>query len=104
MILRSVCLLVVLVLAVPALAKPFSTFITVTSTAKIGSLTLEPGEYKIVANESSAKIFKGKKELGEVSCSWTEGTQKAYVDTLIYTDGKITELRLGGKTRILKFQ
>ena len=104
MMLRSLCVLVVLALALPALAKPFSTMITVTQKSTIGSLTLEPGDYKLVADDSKAKIMKGKKVLGEVSCQWTEGTQKAYVDTLIYTGDKISELRLGGKTRILKFQ
>jgi len=104
LIVRSLCVLVVLALALPAMAKPFSTMITVTQKSTIGSLTLEPGDYKLIADDAKAKIMKGKKLVGEVSCQWAEGSQKAYVDTLIYNGGKISELRLGGKTRILKFQ
>jgi len=100
----GLCLLTALALAMPALAKPFTRMIDITQKAKVGKLVLTPGEYKLVVNGTEAKVMKNGKLLGEVNCRWIESAHKAETDEIIYNGDHLSEVRLGGKTRVLEFQ
>ena len=102
--LSSLCLLAVLALAMPALAKPYRTTLDVTQKTKIGNLALVPGEYRLIANDTSATVMKGRKVLGEVKCHWIESAHKTPTDEIIYKGDRLIEVRPGGKTRVLEFQ
>jgi hypothetical protein len=100
----SLCLLAGLVLAMPALAKPFTRMIDITQKAKVGNLVLTPGSYKLVVNGTEAKVMKDNKLLGEVNCHWIESAHKADYDEVIYDGDRLSEVRMAGKTRTLEFQ
>ena len=81
--------------------------VTLSSAAKIGSVQFQPGEYKLVLDDSSAHFTQVKTgEEIEVPAKIDDTAEKKFESTAIHSNSAsgetlITEIRLGGtKTRV----
>ena len=107
--LTALCVLLAIACVIsvePAMADK-SYQITMSSAAAIGSAQLQPGEYKIVLDDSSAHFTEVRTgEEVEVLATIDNTTEKKFERTTIHStrasgETVITEIRLGGtKTRI----
>src|SRR5271155_1916976 len=95
---RSLALLAVVALAVPAFAKPTTTNIT------IGKAALQAGDYKLMIDGNKATVQKGKSVVAESEGRWEDRDTKASADTLLMgADGSVKEVRFAGKTKVFVF-
>jgi hypothetical protein len=102
--LRTLVLLAVVAIAVPAFAKPTTTLITIAKTAKIGQANLQAGEYKLMIDGNKATVQKGKTVVAESEGRWEDRDSKASYDTLLLDDsGRVKEVRFNGKTKVFVF-
>jgi hypothetical protein len=102
--LRSLVLLAVVALAVPAFAKPTTTTITIAKSAKIGKADLQAGEYKLMIDGNKATVEKGKNVVAESEGRWEDRDSKASYDcVLLGDDGRVREVRFSGKSKVFVF-
>jgi len=101
---RSLALLAVVALAVPAFAKPTTTNITIAKTARIGKADLQAGDYKLMIDGNKATVQKGKSVVAESEGRWEDRDTKASADTLLMgADGSVKEVRFAGKSKVFVF-
>ncbi|HEV2222886.1 MAG TPA: hypothetical protein VGR84_07790 [Candidatus Acidoferrales bacterium] len=102
-----------LALAIPAMASPKGAKMS-NSVAKgqfnvvggemISGTTLTPGEYNVVANDSTLSFFRGKKLIAEAPIQWKDATQKIDQNAIVTDAGKIQEVRFKGQSRSVVVQ
>lgn len=70
----------------------------------ISGTTLTPGEYNVVANDSTLSFFRGKKLIAEAPIQWKDATQKSDQNAIVTDSGKIQEVRFKGQSRSVVVQ
>jgi hypothetical protein len=101
---RSLALLAVIALAVPAFAKPFTKTISISQSAKLGNAELKAGEYKLEIEGTKATVQKGKEIVAQSEGRWEDRSTKAAYDSVMLGDnGQVREVRFAGQTRVFVF-
>jgi hypothetical protein len=106
LLLLTVPVLAVMTLPVWAKSNPkdsLSTTITISSTASLNSVTLAPGEYKVVAEGKQAKFERDGKLVAEAPCTWVTLSSKPPYSEVMTDHNRITEIDFSGKTQAIKF-
>jgi hypothetical protein len=75
----------------------------VTATTKVGSTTLEPGQYEVQVEGTQAKFLRGRKTVAEVPCTVKELSSKAQQTGFQVDNGQITEIDISGRTQAIAF-
>jgi len=93
------------VVTLPVWARPESlkSTIVVSSPLKVGSSTLAPGHYDVIAEGNQAKFEHGGKVVAEVSYTLKTLPSKAHGDEFIVDHDQITEIQFAGKTQAIDF-
>jgi hypothetical protein len=65
--------------------------------------TLEPGEYKVVAEPNQAKFEKDGKVVAEVPCTLKTLSSKAAHTEFVIDQGHLLEIQASGKTEVIEF-
>ncbi len=101
---RSMALLAIIAVAVPAFAKPVSKTINITQTAKLGKSELKAGEYRLEIEGNKATVQKGKQVVAESEGRWEDRSAKSDHDALLLGEnGQVREVRFAGQTRVFVF-
>ena len=100
-LLRNVVLCGALAIAVPLFAKPMSTTVPLSHSAKVGQAQLQAGEYRFLIDGNHLTIFNGKSQVAEADGRWEDRDVKSiYTSIVSNADGKVTELRFAGKKSV----
>ncbi|HUI75453.1 MAG TPA: hypothetical protein VLX32_10925 [Candidatus Acidoferrum sp.] len=103
-IFRISALLAVLALAATAFAKPVSKTISITQTAKVGTVSLDAGSYRFVIDGNKATVEKDGHKIAESTGRWEDRDSKSQYDSvLLGADGHVQEVRFSGKNRVFVF-
>jgi hypothetical protein len=70
----------------------------------INGTALTPGEYKVVANDSTVSFFRGDKLIVQAPIQWKDATQKIDQNAIVTEAGKVQEVRFKGKNRSVVVQ
>jgi len=98
---RSLVLVSALAISVPAFAKPVVKDLPITHSMRIGKTTIQSGDYRILIDGNHLTIQKGKNVVAEAEGRWEDRDAKVPYDEIVSTaDGKILELRFGGKKSV----
>lgn len=90
-----------LAIAVPLLAKPVSTTMPLSHTAKVGTTELKAGEYEFRIDGNHLTIFKGRTHMAEAEGRWEDrDTKSQYTSVVSNSDGRLLELRFAGKKSV----
>lgn len=104
---------VLLAVAIPAMASPKSAKMSSTlakgqfnlaSGEFLNGTALTPGEYKVVANDSTVSFFRGNKLIAQAPIQWKETSQKMDQNAIVTTEGKVQEVRFKGRNRSVVVQ
>jgi hypothetical protein len=90
-----------LLFATGADAKPVKTTITLSRPAMLGEKPLEPGDYRVEADDSRVVIRRGKDVVAEMEAKWRDLEAPLRSTGLVLREGRIVEIRFGGQTRAL---
>jgi hypothetical protein len=102
--LRSVVLLAVVALAVPAFAKPLNKTINIPQAAKLGKADLKAGEYRLQIDGNKASVQKGSHVVAESDGRWEERASKSEYDAVLLDEnGQVKEVRFSGQKRVFVF-
>jgi len=102
--LTATALLAVFVLAIPALAKPFTKTINISQAAKLGKATLQAGEYRLVIDGNKATVERNRQTVAESEGRWEDrDTPARYTSILLGADGQVREVRFEGQKRVFVF-
>ncbi|MGH9865019.1 MAG: hypothetical protein ACRD4H_06360 [Candidatus Acidiferrales bacterium] len=102
-----------LAVAIPALASPRGAkmskalakgHFTVAGGEILNGTTLTPGEYNVVASDSTLSFFRGDKLIAEAPIQWKDGAQKIGQNAIVTDTGKIQEVRFKGQNRSVVVQ
>jgi hypothetical protein len=103
-ILRSLVLLGVVALAVPAFAKPVNKTININQSAKVGTAKLDAGEYRLSIDGTKATVQKGKNVVAESEGRWEDRDAKSNYDAVLLNDaGQVKEVRFAGQKKVFVF-
>jgi hypothetical protein len=103
-VLRSLTLLAVIALAVPAFAKPLSKTINIPQAAKLGKADLQAGEYRLLIDGTKATVQKGKQVIAQSEGRWEDRDAKSNYDAVLLGDnGQVKEVRFSGQKRVFVF-
>jgi hypothetical protein len=101
---RISALLAVLALAIPVFAKPISKNIDIVQTARVGSVKLDVGNYRLIIDGTKATIKKGNHEVVESEGRWeNRDAASPYDSVLLDANGQILEVRFAGKKSVFVF-
>ncbi|HYA64460.1 MAG TPA: hypothetical protein VED66_14750 [Candidatus Sulfotelmatobacter sp.] len=90
-----------LAIAVPVFAKPMSTTVPLTHSAKVGQTELKAGEYRFLIDGNHLTIFNGKSQVAEADGRWEDRDSRSdYTSVVSNSDGKVMELRFAGKKSV----
>jgi hypothetical protein len=90
-----------LAIAVPLFAKPMSTTVPLSHSAKVGQTDLKAGEYRFLIDGNHLTIYKGKTPMAETEGRWEDRDSKSeYTAVVSNGDGKVIELRFAGKKSV----
>jgi hypothetical protein len=90
-----------LAIAVPLFAKPVTSTLPLTHPAKVGQTDLKAGEYRFQIDGNHLTILKGKTHMAEADGRWEDRDSKADYNSIVSnSDGKVIELRFGGKKSV----
>ena len=102
-----------LAVAIPAMASPKGAKMS-NSIAKgqfavagveiLNGTALKPGEYKVVASDSTVSFFRGNKLIAQAPIQWKETSQKIDQNAIVTTEGKVQEVRFKGQSRSVVVQ
>jgi hypothetical protein len=78
----------------------------VSSPTTIGGTEVKPGEYTIRIDDGAtqAEVMSHGKMVVEVPVQWTQLTEKARASEVDVDSGKVTEIKIGGKTSAVDFK
>jgi len=91
-----------LALAAPAMADTISKSLTLHNPAKLGGTELKAGDYWMVFDGAKVTLTKGKKVVAEAKGEWVEVKFGIERDSIIVDNGAISEIRIGGRKRVIK--
>ena len=101
---------VIAVLTIPSWAKDNSSgaltariSLDSATTVNNSNTTLEPGEYKVVAEQNQAKFEKDGKVVAEVPCTLKTLSGKAAHTEFSIDQGRLLEIQVSGKTEAIEF-
>lgn len=97
---------VVMLLPAQGWSKPkdsVSTTISVSTTASVDNKTLEPGEYKVVAEGTTAKFERDGDIVAEAPFTWKTLSNKPSYSEVMTDHNRITEVDFPGKTQAIVF-
>jgi hypothetical protein len=98
---RSLILFSALAISIPAFAKPVVKDLPITHSMHIGKTTIQSGDYRILIDGNHLTIQKAKNVVAESEGRWEDRDAKVRYDEIVSTDdGKILELRFGGKKSV----
>lgn len=99
---RFFALLAVVALGVPAAAKPVSKYINIAGPAKLGSTTLNTGEYHLLIEGTKVTVQQNSKTVAEVEGRWEDrGDRAARNSVVLGANGEVKEIRFAGDRRVL---
>ncbi len=96
-----------LLIATPIWASHTSTISwNVSSPTMIGGTEVKPGEYVIRIDDGAtqAEVMSHGKMVVEVPVQWTQLTEKARASEVDVDSGKVTQIKIGGKTSAVDFK
>ena len=93
-----------LALAIPAMADTLSKGITLYNPAKLGGAELKAGDYWLLFDGAKVIVKQGKKVVAEAKAEWVDVTTASQGDSIIMDNGSISEIRIGGRKRVIKIQ
>ena len=100
-VLANLALCGALAIAVPLFAKPMSTTLPLTHSAKVGQTDLQAGEYRFLIDGNHLTIYKGKNQMAETDGRWEDRDSKSqYTAIVSNSEGKVVELRFAGKKSV----
>lgn len=101
---RVLTLLALVAFAVPVWAHSESTRLTLSHPATIGSTTLKPGKYKLVAHPNTHQVAVQRygKLIATVGAKDVTLSQKSPYTAVVFNGRKIHELQFQGKTQAMK--
>jgi hypothetical protein len=73
------------------------------TTVNNSNTTLEPGEYRVVAEQNQAKFEKDAKVVAEVPCTLKTLSGKAAHTEFSIDQGRLLEIQVSGKTEAIEF-
>ena len=91
-----------LALAMPAMADTLSKGITLYNPAKLGGTELKAGDYWLLFDGAKVTLKQGKKVVAEAKAEWVDVTTASQGDSIIVDNGAISEIRIGGRKRVIK--
>jgi hypothetical protein len=96
------------VMSIPVLARPsskdsLSGTISLATAINVGNKTMNPGEYKVVVQDNSAKFEKDGKVVAETPCTLKALPSKARETFVTVDHDKLIEIQISGKTQALEF-
>ena len=102
--LTATALLAAFVLAIPALAKPFSKTINISQAARLGKASLQAGEYRLIIDGNKATVERNRQTVAESEGRWEDrDAPSRYDSVLLGPDGQVREVRFEGKKRVFVF-
>jgi hypothetical protein len=93
-----------LALAAPAMADSISKGLTLHNPAKLGGTELKAGDYWLVFDGAKVTLKKGKKVVAEAKGEWVDVKFDIQGDSIIVDNGAISEIRIGGRKRVIKIR
>lgn len=100
-LLANIVLCGALAIAVPLLAKPVSTTVPLSHSAKVGQTNLQAGEYRFLIDGNHLTIYKGKTQMAEADGRWEDRNSKSQYTSIVSNDeGRVIELRFEGKKSV----
>jgi hypothetical protein len=99
-LLANLALCGALAIAVPVFAKPMSTSLPLTHAIKVGQTEVKAGDYRFLIDGSHLTVLKGKKLVAEAEGRWEDRDSKPENDSILSDDGKLLEVRFGGKKSV----
>ena len=101
---RSIALLAIVALAVPAFAKPLAKTISIPQAAKLGKADLKAGEYRLLIDGNKATVQLGKRVVAESEGRWEDRDTKSLYDAVLLDDaGRVKEVRFSGEKKVFVF-
>ncbi len=98
---RSLILALALAISLPAFAKPIVKDLPISHSMHVGKTTIQSGDYRILIDGNHLTIQKGKEIVAESEGRWEDRDVKVLYDEIVSTaDGKMLELRFGGKKSV----
>lgn len=101
-IIQILAVILGLALAIPAMADTISKGITLYNPTKLGGTELKAGDYWLLFDGAKVTIKKGKKVVAEAKAEWVEMKTASQGDAIIVDNGAISEIRIGGRKRVIK--
>ena len=93
-----IALILGLVLAAPAFAKPASVTVTLSHSAQVAGATLAPGEYRVVLDDTKASFKLNGKVVAEATGQWKKADSKDPADGIVRDgDDRILEVHKEGR-------
>lgn len=95
----------VMAVSAPVWAKQLSTNLDVTEPTKIATAELKPGQYKLVANESTGQVqvVRDGKVVAQVKGQWVKTNKKTEYSEILSNNNIVQEVLFGGKDQAIKF-
>lgn len=86
-------------------ARTISANLEVSQSTKLMNVELKPGQYRLVANESTGEVqvVCQHKVVAKVKGQWVKLSQKAEYTAVLTTDHSIKEINFAGKDKAIKF-
>ncbi len=100
--LKILAVILGLAMAIPAMADTLSKGITLYNPAKLGGTELKAGDYWLVFDGAKVTLKQGKKVVAEAKAEWVEVKTASQGDAIIVDNGAISEIRIGGRKRVIK--
>ena len=71
----------------------------------MGGTQVKPGDYVIKVDDGGTQlqVLSGGKVVAQVSCQWTQLSAKAQASEVDVDGGKVTQIKIGGKTSAVSF-
>lgn len=99
--------------AVPAMASPkgaktpnavVKAHFQIVGGETLNGTALKPGEYNVVATDSTVSFFLSDKLIAQAPIQWKDGAQKTEQNAIVLDTGKIQEVRFKGQSRSVLVQ
>ena len=101
---HTAALLVALAMVVPVFAKPFTTTISISQSAKFGTASVQAGEYLLSIDGNKATVQKGKSTMAVSEGRWEQRDAKSdYTSIVVGGDGQVKEVRFAGQKKVFVF-
>ena len=70
----------------------------------LNGTTLAPGDYNVIATDSTVSFFRGSKLVAQAPIQWKDNNQKVDQNAILVDTGKIQGVRFKGKNRSVVVQ